>query len=418
MTLATCLETGIKNNPTLRASQFSVAAAGYDIKAARADFFPSVSSAYTFTNIASDSSEGPTDTDYLDQDIRSFNIKLTQILYAGSRIVNTFEKAKILEQVANADMDLVMLELRFNIETTFFRLMKARQDVITATESVNRLTESVKAGQAFFQKELVPYVDVLQARVDLADAEDRLWVAKNNVTRERVALFSLMNQPMDPGIEFLGQSYDTLTEIPPFDLSFKSAIENRPDIKSLKHQLEIQNKEADIVMGKYRPVVKVDVGYYDHENDYDARSTLISGNYDRDQKNRYWSTGIYATWDLFDGGKAWYGKQKYRAEAEKIKALIREMENMISTGIHKALYSMSEARQRITSSVDALAAAREYYAREERRLSAEISTLPSLLDAQDRLIRAQGNKTRAVLDYQLARSELKFMTGEKNRQDG
>ena len=37
----------------------------------------------------------------------------------------------------------------------------------------------------------------------------------------------------------------------------------------------------------------------------------------------------------------------------------------------------------------ALTAAREYYTREEKRLKAGISTIPSLLDAQDRLIRLE-----------------------------
>jgi len=72
---------------------------------------------------------------------------------------------------------------------------------------------------------------------------------------------------------------------------------------------------------------------------------------------------------------------------------------------------MSEAKQRIASSKNALNAAKEYYKREENRLLAGISTIPSLLDAQARLIRAQGNKASAILDYQLAESELKLMTG-------
>ena len=87
---------------------------------------------------------------------------------------------------------------------------------------------------------------------------------------------------------------------------------------------------------------------------------------------------------------------------------------MISTGIRKALYAMSEAEVRILDSDDALMAAKENYAAQENRLRAGVSTIPALLDAQDRLVRAQVNKNRAILDYQLARSELKLMTGEKN----
>ncbi|SDT84633.1 TolC family protein [Desulfobacula phenolica] len=413
MTLEQCLETGIKNNPSLKASGLGVAAAGHDIKVARADFLPFVSSGYSYSMLGSISSKGPTETDYLDQESRTFNIKMTQILYAGSRVVNAYGKAKILEQATRAQMDLEKLELIYNIEITFYRVMKARQDVITVTESVNRLSESIKSAKAFFEKELVPYVDVLQARVDLADAKEQLGIAKNNLNRERVALFALMDLPLDPDMEFSGGQYNTVTDDPSFESCLQQAFENRPDIKSLEYQLDAANKDAGIAMGKYLPMVRFDIGYYDQDRDYDKPGTSTSGDYDRDQRNRYWSTGIYATWDMFDGGRSWYEKEKYNAQARKIKSLIKEAENMISTGIHKALYSMSEAQQRILTSGEALIAAKEYYEMEEKRLNAGLSTVPSLLDAQYRLIRAQGNQTRAVLDYQLAKSELKLMTAEK-----
>ena len=78
---------------------------------ARADFLPSLNSSYTAGRINSISAKGQTTTDYLNQDIRAFNIKMTQILYAGSRIVNNYEKAQFLEQAARAEMDMAKLEL-------------------------------------------------------------------------------------------------------------------------------------------------------------------------------------------------------------------------------------------------------------------------------------------------------------------
>jgi outer membrane protein TolC len=342
---------------------------------------------------------------------------LTQILYAGSRIFNTYERSKILEQLARTEMDLAGLELAYRIETTFYKLMKAKQDVITTTESVNRLVESVKSAEAFFKRELVPQVNVLRARVDLADAQDLYRVAKNDVNRQRVVLFSLMDQMMDPAIEFSGGLSQVLAQKPDFEASLKYALENRPDIKSLVYQLEIADKNAKIAMGKYLPKVTFDIGYYDRSDDYEQAGMTSTGSlYDRDQRNRYWSTGITASWDLFDGGRAWYEKEKYNADSQKIKALINDARNMISTGIHNALYSMNEAKQRIKSAAEALVAANEYYKGEENRLKAGISTIPSLLDAQDRLLRAQANETRATLDYRLAVSELKLFTGEKHTQ--
>ncbi len=415
MTLEQCLKAGMENNPSLKASRFKVEAGAHGVKVARADFMPAVSTSYSSSSIMSIKVHGTEDTDYVDKDVRSFNVRLTQILYAGSRIFNSYERSRILEQLAGTEMDLAKLELAYHIEVTFYRLMKAKQDVITTTESVSRLVESVKAAEAFFKRELVPQVNVLRARVDLADAQDLYSVAKNDVNRQRVVLFSLMDQIMDPAIEFSGGLSQLLVIEPTFEASLEYALENRPDIKSLGFQFEIANKDAKIAKGKYLPTVKLDIGYYDLDYDYDKLGEYSNGiTYERDQRNRYWSGGISASWDFFDGGRAWYEKEKYNTEGKKIKALIKDAKNMISTGIHNALYSMNEAKQRIESAAKALVAANEYYRSEENRLKAGISTIPSLLDAQDRLLRAQANETRATLDYRLAVSELKLYTGEKN----
>ncbi|MCA1786493.1 MAG: TolC family protein [Desulfobacteraceae bacterium] len=370
MSLDQCIEQGIKNNTTLQAARFDIQSADYDIKAARSDFFPSLSSGYAVTEIISESAVGPTDSDYLDQNIRRFNVKLSQILYSGQRIINTYDKTRIRKKVIEAETLMDLLELEYKIETTFYRLLKAKQDMIAGTESVERLRESVKSAQAFFDRQLVPYVNVLQAQVDLADAEEKLGISTNDLNRERVALFSLMNQPSDPAIVFSGDLAPLAPAVPDFTTTLQKALENRPDIESLSLQMEIARKEGRIAVG------------------------------------------VNVTWELFDGGRGWYEKKKFDTQAQRYMALINEAENTISTGIRQALLSMAEAEQRMQGSLNALEAAKEYFALEENRLNAGISTIPDFLDAQDRLIRSEGNYARAILDFRLAESELKLMVGK------
>jgi len=414
MTLTQCLQTGLERNPALQASRFKTESADRDVKVTRADFLPSLTSSYSASRISNITATGPTQPDYVNQDIHSGIIKLTQILYAGSRINNTHDKAKIIEQAIQADFQLAKLELAYNIETTFYKVMKAKQDVLSAQEAVTRLTESVKAAEAFFRKELVPKVDVLKARVDLADADNQLSIAKNNENRQRVALFSLMNLPMDADTEFSDDANLVMLESPSFESCFNSALEHRPDLKSLDYQRQAADKQAAVALGKYLPTVRFDAGYYDLDNDYTELGATAFGFYDRDQTNRYWLAGVTVTWDLFDGGRSWYESEKFGLEGQRFGALIKEANNTIATGIRKALYSIAEAEQRMAGSSEALIAARENYTAEDNRLKAGVSTITALLDAQSRLVRAKSNAANATLDYRLAQSELKLMTGGQN----
>jgi len=411
MTLEQCLIIGLENNPSLKASRLTVESSGSDIKMARADFLPSISSSYSASSIFESTASGVLDQDYLDQDVHAFTTKLSQLLYAGSRIVNTYQKAKLLKQASEAQLHLIELELAYTIETTFFKLLKTREDTISATESLARLKESVKSAEAFLQKELVPFVDVLKARVDMADAENQLGLAKNNENRQREALFALMDLPMDQDLRFTDGEYHTYQQTPTFEESFQYAIENRPDLKSLEYQMLAADKQRAIAAGKYLPVATFDIGYYTRDTDYTDLRETTSGTYDPDSNNKYMMAGVTLSWDLFDGGRAYYENEKYSFESKKFHALAVDARNTISTGIRKALYSMSEAERRLASSTDALVAANENYTSEVKRLAAGISTVQNLLDAQGRLVRTESNKTNAMLDYQLAQSELKLITG-------
>jgi len=413
LTLEQCLKKGVENNPSLQASRFKTEAAGKDVKAARADFLPSLTSSYSANRIDSNYAHGPTQTDFINQDIHSTNIKLTQILYAGSRLVNAHKKAQILEMANQAETHLAQLELAYNIKTTFYKVMKARQDVIVSNEAVDRLRESVKAAEAFFRKELVPYVDVLKARVDLADADNQLSIAKNSENQQRTALFALMNLPLDPETDFVEEQAVIVGERPNFESCLQIAVEQRPDLKSLDYQRQAADKQSAVALGKYLPVVRAEAGYYDQLNDYSSLGDAGYYTYDRDQTNRYWAIGVSVSWDLFDGGRAYYESESSSLESQRFGALIKEASNTIATSIRKALYSMGEAEQRMTASTGALAAAQENYTAENNRLKAGVSAMTNLLDAQSRLVRAQVNRSNATLDYQLAKSELELMTGGK-----
>ena len=268
----------------------------------------------------------------------------------------------------------------------------------------------MNSARAFFERELISYAEVLTAEVDLANSEQQLSIAKNDVNRKRVSLFALMNMPVTETIDFSGgMDFFSKEYEKKFESCWEIAVKNRPDLNSLAQQVHLSEKDADIALGSYLPTVRLNAGYYDNDRDYEK----VTNNYDRDQRNRYWSAGVSASWQLFDGGQAWYTSQKSNIAVKQIKEAIKETQLSIKEGIRKALFSIAEADQRASGASGAVKAAEENYKVENHRLKAGLTTIPRLLDAQIRLTRAQGNYTQALLDYMLGRSELQFMMGER-----
>ncbi|MBF0573779.1 MAG: TolC family protein, partial [Desulfamplus sp.] len=297
----------------------------------------------------------------------------------------------------------------YQIKQVYFQLMKAKQDVQIGADTVKRLEADVKSAKAFYEKEMTPYAKVLQAEVALADIKQQFSKVKNTVDRKKSEVFVLMNQPFDSSVTFSGgldyysQGFTMTSE-----QCLSKAIDTRPDLKSLAHQMVMLEKDVEISEGKYYPLMRLNTGYYDQDKDYDSLSSLGTS---MDQRNTYWSAGVNLSWNLFDGGRGWYEKRRSQIDMKRINEQVKEIKSKLEAGIVTSLMSLSEAEERIKATSDSITASKEYYDMENKRFQAGIATVSEVLDAQVSVTRAEVSYNQALLDYQLARAELDFMMG-------
>ncbi|MBF0376762.1 MAG: TolC family protein [Desulfamplus sp.] len=409
LSLNDCLKLGMANNPKLTSAKLMIDAAQEDINAAKADFLPSVSAGANYNNIKSIDASGPTDSDYIDQQNTNYNIGVSQVLYAGNRLINSRDRAVERKKMYIEEKAYTQAELAYQIKQVYFQLMKAKQDVEIGVDTIKRLEADVKSAKAFYEKEMTPYAKVLQAEVALADIKQQFSKVKNTVDRKKSELFVLMNQPFDSSVTFSGgldyysQGFTMTSE-----QCLAKAIDTRPDLKSLAHQMVMVEKDVELAKGKYYPLMRLNTGYYDQDKDYDSLSTLGTS---MDQRNTYWSAGVNLSWNLFDGGRGWYEKRRSQIDMKRINEQVKEIKSKLEAGIVTALMSLSEAEERIEATSDSITASKEYYDMENKRFQAGIATVSEVLDAQVSVTRAEVSYNQALLDYQLARAELDFMTG-------
>lgn len=405
MTLDDCIQVILEENPTLRASRYALSSAEQDVKMARADFLPSLSASGGYIFLDSVDTSGAADADYVKQQRLDAGLSLSQTLYAGKRITNTYDRAEARTRVIAEERDDMASRLTYRLRVRFFELMKAGEDVIVAEETVKHLEAVLATAEAFFENEMTPYAQVLQARVDLADARQKLGIAENTVERKRSEIFALMNRPYTERVTFSGGlNHYTISFEMDEGACIATGLENRSDLQSLVHQLTVLEKDAAVALGKYLPMVKFSAGFYDQDRDYDH--DLV-----RDQHNTYWSAGMNISWNLFDGGRGWHEREKYHIEMKRIQEQIDEIRAGMESGIRAALFSLAESEARMATTLEGVMAANEYHEREEKRFEAGIATIASVLDAQERLTRARGSHAQALLDYQLVRAELHYLMG-------
>ncbi len=423
LTLVESIKYGLRNNPRIQAAHYSVQKAGSEIGAARSQFLPSMSMNLGYNDLNNISMHGPSlgdvDDDYIDQAITTGSLQATQTLFAGLTIFNSYQKAKLGKELAKVEKNQEEMRLILDIQTHFLKYLKARGDVQSLSDTVERLKVNAQAARSFYKNEMAPYVQVLQAEVDLADAKQELSKAKNTVETEKVQLYNFLNLPAVKQTSFKGDleqlDYKFTTAVA---RCLKTAFDNRPEIKVARKSLAMAEEEVDIALGQFSPKLQLSTNYHVRDTDYDDPGTGTrlgqTYSYDRDEKYRYWSVAVQLKWPFFEGGKKYYQYTKSKQEVARLHKRLLASKNQVRAQVRTYYMTMLNAAERIDSTKKAIQEAEEGYRRSKKRYMTQMGSLQELLDAQIRLTRAEMNHNQALVDYQLALAKLYYAMGVRN----
>ena len=414
--LAECIDLSLNIHPELRAWEYEQKKSDDDKKIARSDFGPSLTVSYNHNELISIDSKGLTDTDYLDQNIDSMDISVVQSLFNGFTTINEFKRTELQCKWVKWQMATVELEVVLDVQTAFLKLLQFKEEVKSLQETVIRLENDLQAADAYHRVRMAPYIHVLQAGVDLADAKQRLSKAESLLRTQTIKMNVLIGLPPDAPTAYEGELDTGLVE---FSMSMSEclahALLNRPDLFAARVTQQIAEKDVEIIAGRYYPTVQLEGRYIIYDRDYDEFATDSLGlPYDRDQKNKYWSVGMSVRWNLFESGKTHYTQSKSRNEVSRQKELIRLLDDQINSQVRTYFLTMQESRDRIDSTRKAVTAAKENYEMARKRYRLQLAPNQEVLNAQERLSRAEANLNQALADYKLSLANLYFSMGVRN----
>ena len=413
-TLEQAIDHALANSPTLKAGALQVAQSDMDIKAAKGRFLPTLSTTYSYNRIFSEHAAGTVDEDYIDQENRAAGLRLTQHLFTGFETLNRLKRAKLVKAYNQNQLALQKLRLTYQIQRTYFELLKKRYDITALTQSIERLSSDLAAAKAFSKQQLAPYVHVLQAEADLEAARQNLWKTRTAIHQKKSRLMQLMGLPMDTSSADTHRFADAFSALPslsppPLDHCIRLAMEHRPELEMLTLQGNMARKDAALSKSYYFPRITLEGGLYDTHKSYDQPTA-----YWEDQHNTYWSAGVSVSMSLFDGGAAYHENKKFRLEAARTEVQAQQVKLEISEAVSVAYKTLLEAENRIISAEKALSASQENYRRQKKRLQARIGTTSQVLEAQTKLARAESRKGQTLLDFYLALAELSYDMGHRD----
>ena len=181
----------LQDNPQMSSAAAAHSAAEYGVKSSEGALLPSLSTGYGYTR--RDHKQPNRNAATSEADLWTWTVNVHQDLFTGWNLLSTRQKAILSKDKAEASMAATKLSLISQVQEAFLGLLKAREAVRSAEDSVARLDSQLKVTQAFYDVGLKPRLDVLQAEVDLASARDSLLQAKNSLETQQAQMNTLLN---------------------------------------------------------------------------------------------------------------------------------------------------------------------------------------------------------------------------------
>lgn len=405
--MSDAVEHALRFNPGLGAQEAESRSSEEGRKSARGAFGPRLGVSYSATKTESKRDPSATmGTKNPKMGVYSWGVEVTQPIFQGFRLLSTYQKAALQADSDKASLRKAELDMTEQVQTAFLEYLKAGENTRSMRDSLARLREQLRIAQAYFEVGLSPRLDVLQAEVDVSEAESLLIEAENTQATALARLNTLLGFDATAVNTYTG----TLKEVG-FRYTLEQCLElayrQRPDLYVAQKAVEIARKSQKEVQSDYYPQIE---GYYSMTQSGNTPGMQRSGENGSHVTN--WEVGAQATWNVFEWGTTYYADKQAGWQVTKMRYEQENLKLEVGYDIKSKYLAVQEARKRIAVAQNSVAQATEAYNVALARYHEHVGTNFDVLDASANLTSAQSSLTGAKADYLTALSQIYVAMGE------
>lgn len=388
-TLRDALRTAYINNPQIEAQRQIAAQAQEQLAQARGQRRPtlSLSGSAGFESI---DNNAPFAFNNGERATASATLDTSLPIYAGGRIDSGIRQAKASIGTANAQLEGVSQDLILQTVTTYVDLLRDIETVKIRQNSVELLSEQVRAANDRFEVGEVTRTDVAQAEARLEGALASLAGAESQLEGSR-AVYTFL----------VGAEAGELAPAPPapaipgsFDEALEIALGQSPDIEAARFNERAAAEAVEAAKGALKPTVSV-VGRAGYQEAFDEnfRTTSVTAL-------------AQASVPLFNGGVLKSQVRSARLQRDQARLQSDNTQRQIRAQVAQAWFGAIAAEKAIIASQRQVEAAEIAYAGAQEELAVGVRTTLDVLDQEQQLLEARLNLIRSQRDSYVAIHQL------------
>jgi outer membrane protein TolC len=407
-TLEKGIAEALANNWSLKARKEKIEQAIDVRNQARAEFLPKLGITYGYTRqsearILRSSLPGE-DIAISSQNNYAWRGTVRQPIFTGFGLLSSYELAKLGIDQSETEVELEKLDLVLRVKEAYFNILIADKAVEVAGKEVESLESNAKVARSFYKVGLIPVNEVLQAEVDLANAQQDLVRVRYDSRVTRSAFNTVLSRPIIEPVE-VEDILDYRPEEVEFEEYMQRALKNRPEIKVIDIGLLQSDQQIRLAKSKYYPELAL---VYEYIKEGDSPNVDGSPFHDAGR----WEAFATLSWTFWEWGKTYYSAREQESAKKELMQTRKALEDNIRLEVRRAVSDLEVAEENIPTTKKAVEQAEESLRVSEERYKAQVTTITEVLDAQFRLTRARVNYYRALYDHNLSRARLARALGE------
>ena len=391
------VETALKANISLKISKEEANAALAVEKKQKTNFLPTLNATYQYEYIDEEATLGTIVAG--SQEKYTLISKVTQPIFTGFSLLNQYKIAKLGLDAAKINEKLKRLEIIFEAKKMFFSLLKAQKFLKISQDTVTQITAQKEVAKNFYEVGMTPLNDLLQAKVELANARQELISAQNNLEITKSNFNILLRRPINESVK-LEDVLNYTTFAHDIDYCFKAAKKNRLELKIADLEIEIAEKEVKLAQKNYYPSINLEGSYFKRGTEWD----VDGGDYIYDPEG--WSITAVASWDFWEWGRSNYEVKEKQSRLSQAQYQKTGILDNIRIEVKQAYLNTLESEKNITTAKKAIEQAKENFRINKERYKEQIATSTDVLDAQTLLSRTVTNYYKALYDFKIAKASL------------
>jgi outer membrane protein TolC len=403
-TLEQTIESAVKANLSLKSSQEDIKAATAAKKARQTYFLPTFSATYQYTR--RDQEIAFNNAPFSVEDEYAFVSSFKQPIFTGFSLLRQYDISRLGLDVATINENLTRQDIILEAKRAYFLLLKAQKLLNIAKETVVQINAQREVAENFYQVGMSPLNDLLQAQVELANAEQEMIIEKNNLQNAESNFNTLLRRPIAAPV-VIKDILDYTSFEKNFEYCLAEAEKNRPEIKIADLEIEIAEKEWQLAKKDYYPSINLEGNYFKRGTDWDVDGG--PGIYDEDG----WDVSAIATWDFWEWGRTSFGSKEKLSRLSQAQIRKKELIDNIHLEVQKAFLRTQEAEKAIITVAKAIEQAKENFRINEERYKEQMSTSTDVLDAQTLLSRTMTNYYSALYEFKISKAALYRAMGQE-----